>query len=110
MEERIDSMTEDTIQSMDDKTSVKRKGLALQHKMYLLIIIPFIVATILLIVQSNGVIGKVADAATVGKMTKYIFGIMFAMMLVSCAFSRFIVWSMVKSLNRTIDVLQIAAN
>lgn len=110
MEERMDEMRDDVSGATGGPSSGKRKGLALQYKMYLLIIIPFIVATILLMVQSNGVISKVADAATVGKMAKYIFGIMLAMMLVSCAFSRFIVWSMVKSLNRTIDVLQTAAN
>ena len=110
MEERMDEMRDDVSGAMGETSPGKRKGLALEHKMYLLIIIPFIVATILLMVQSNGVVGKAADAATVGKMAKYILGIMIAMMLVSCAFSRFIVLSMVKSLNHTIDVLQTAAN
>ena len=107
MEERMDGMRDDVSGGMD---GTKKKGLALHFKMYLLIIIPFLLATLLLVVQVSGVLKQAADPAVTKKLVLYVVGIMFFMMLTSCVLCRIIIMSMVKSLNRTIEVLGIAAN
>lgn len=110
MEEKLEGMRDDVSEKMDGKPSGGRKGLPLHMKIFMLIIIPFAVAAILLTVQVGGIVRSTAGVEISKTAVLYIVGIMFAMMTVSCCISRFVIWSIVKSLNRTLDVLETAAN
>ena len=101
---------EEKMDGMNGMSSGKKKGLAIHFKMYLLIIIPFLVATLMLVIQVSGVLKQAADPAVAKKMIFYVVGIMVVMMLASCVLCRIIIMSMIKSLNRTISVLETAAN
>lgn len=97
-------------ENKNTEVSKEKVTFPLKVKMILISVIPMLLTMIITMVICQFTLKGIADGAAIGKMNKICLLVLLIGIVVAVICVRFIAWEMVNSLNRTIKILDGAAN